>query len=68
MSLENIELEIIIDNKGNITYSVNGVKGKSCIEATEFLDNAIGEITKRDYKRDFYEQKRRTVNRVNTRV
>ena len=68
MSLENIELEIVIDNKGNIIYSVNGVKGKSCTEATEFLDNALGKITKRDYKRDFYEQKRKAVNRVNTRV
>jgi hypothetical protein len=68
MSSDNIELEIIIDKKGNISYSVNGLKGKDCIEATEFLDNALGEVTKRDYKRDFYEQKRKGLNRVKTRI
>ena len=68
MSAENIELEITIDEKGNISYSVNGLKGKGCTEATEFLDNALGEVAKRDFKRDFYEQKRKSLNRVKTRV
>ena len=64
MSTSNIELEITIDEKGNISYSVNGVKGKNCTEATEFLDNALGEITKRNFKRDYYEQERNSLNRV----
>jgi hypothetical protein len=68
MSSDNIELEITIDEKGNISYSVNGLKGKDCTEATEFLDNALGEVTKRDYKRDFYEQERKGLNRVKTRI
>ena len=68
MSSDDIELEITIDEKGNIFYSVNGLKGKSCSEATEFLDNALGEITKRKFKREFYEQKTKGVNRVINRV
>lgn len=68
MSSDDIELEITIDEKGNISYSVNGLKGKSCSEATEFLDNALGEITTRKFKREFYEQKKKGLNRVISRV
>jgi len=68
MSSDNIELEITIDEKGNISYSVNGLKGKGCSEATKFLDDALGEITKRDFKRDFYEQNQKGLNRVINRV
>ena len=68
MSSDNIELEITIDEKGDISYSVNGLKGKGCSEATEFLDNALGEITKREFKRDFYEQDQKGLNRVTNRV
>ena len=68
MSSDNIELEITIDEKGNISYSINGIKGKSCTAETEFLDNALGEITNRNFKRDFYEQERKSLNRVNTRL
>jgi hypothetical protein len=68
MNSDNIELEITIDEKGNITYSVNGLKGKGCTEATEFLDNALGEVIKREFKRDFYEQERKGLNRVTSRI
>jgi len=68
MSSDDIELEITIDKKGNISYSVHGLKGKNCSEATEFLDNALGEITKREFKREFYEQKKKRLNRVISRV
>ena len=68
MSDQNIELEITIDDKGNISYSVNGLKGKGCTEETEFLDNALGEIKKRNFKRDFYEQERKVSTKVNTRI
>lgn len=36
--------EIVIDfnNEGNPTIKVNGVKGKSCIDVTKFLEQALG--------------------------
>ncbi len=67
MSTENIELEITIDEKGNISYKVNGMKGKGCTEETKFLDEALGEVTKRDFKRDYYEHKGKSITRVTTK-
>ncbi|MHA2290096.1 MAG: DUF2997 domain-containing protein [Promethearchaeota archaeon] len=67
MSAENIELEITIDEKGNVSYTVNGLKGKTCTEKTKFLDKALGEVAKRDFKRDYYEHPVDTTTRVSTR-
>ena len=67
MSAENIELEITVDEKGNITYTVNGVKGNSCTETTKFLDEALGEVAKRNFKRDYYERPVDTTTRISTR-
>ncbi|MHA1975986.1 MAG: DUF2997 domain-containing protein [Candidatus Hodarchaeales archaeon] len=67
MSAENIELEITIDEKGTVSYTVNGVKGNSCTETTKFLDEALGEVTKRDFKRDYYERAVDTTTRITTR-
>lgn len=64
MSSENIEIEIIIDAKGNIRYEALGMKGKSCIEETKFLDEALGKVVERKHKREFYEQQRKTNSRI----
>ncbi|MHA1996217.1 MAG: DUF2997 domain-containing protein [Candidatus Hodarchaeales archaeon] len=67
MSAENIELEITIDEKGNVSYTVNGIKGKSCTESTKFLDEELGEVTKRKFKRDYYEHPVDATTRVTAR-
>jgi hypothetical protein len=67
MNSDKIELEITIDEKGNISYTVNGVKGKTCTEETKFLDEALGEVIKRDFKQDYYEHKGKTVTHVTAR-
>ncbi|PWI48677.1 hypothetical protein CEE45_05555 [Candidatus Heimdallarchaeota archaeon B3_Heim] len=67
MSADNIELEITIDEKGDISYTVNGVKGKSCTETTRFLDEALGEVTNRDFKRDYYQRPVEATTRVTAR-
>jgi hypothetical protein len=67
MSAENIELEITIDEKGNVSYTVNGIKGKSCTESTKFLDEELGEVAKRKFKRDYYEHPVDDITRITTR-
>ena len=64
MNSENLEIEIIIDDKGNIRYEALGMKGKSCIEETKFLDETLGRVVERKHKREFYEQQRKTNSRV----
>lgn len=67
MSTDNTEIEIIVDKKGNISYEILGMKGKSCLEETKFLDDALGKVVDRKHKREFYEQHTKTQNRVYNR-
>ncbi len=67
MSVQKTEIEITVDNEGNVSYKVKGLKGKSCTDATKFLDEALGEVTKREYTREYYEQQTRTKTRISAR-
>ena len=67
MSIQKTELQITIDKQGNVTYKVKGLKGKDCIKSTEFLDDALGEVTTREYTREYYESKVRTTQRIETK-
>lgn len=49
------EIEISIDNEGNISYTVKGMKGKDCEKETKFLDD-IGDVTERKYTSEYYQQ------------
>ena len=66
MSVQKTEIEITIDKQGNISYKVKGLKGKDCIKSTEFLDDDLGEVTNREYTREYYESKVKTTHRVET--
>ena len=67
MRVEKTEIEITIDGEGNVSYKVKGLKGKGCTKATEFLDKALGEVTKREYTQEYYQQSVRTSTRIKTR-
>jgi len=62
-----IELEITIDDKGDVAYEVKGAKGRNCTSETAFLDEAIGKVKDRSFKRDYYENGVGTTRRVTTR-
>ena len=36
------DIEIVINQKGEVTFEVKGVKGGSCIAETKFLEEALG--------------------------
>ena len=67
LRIEKTTLKITIDKQGNVSYQVQGLKGKDCIKATEFLDKDLGEVTNREYTREYYESKVETTRRVETR-
>ena len=50
---EKPEIIIEIDEDGNITFEVNNVKGQGCKELTKALEDALGEVTDRNYKEEF---------------
>ncbi|MFX1515396.1 MAG: DUF2997 domain-containing protein [Promethearchaeota archaeon] len=67
MSVETIEIEITVDEVGNVSYKVKGLKGRGCTQETEFLDEALGEVTKRKYTPEYYQEQIKTSTRIKTR-
>ena len=52
------EFEIVIGPDGDIRIEVKGGDGKSCLELTEFLEKALGEVKTRELKPEYYQQTR----------
>jgi Protein of unknown function (DUF2997) len=51
------DIEITISPSGEVSFTVKGVKGASCIDATKFLEQALGgEILEREPTSEYYEQ------------
>ena len=67
MSVQKTEIKITIDKQGNVSYKVLGLKGKDCVKSTKFFDDDLGEVTNREYTREYYENKVRTTHRVETK-
>lgn len=52
------EIEILIDEKGKVTFWVRGIPGKACLDVTKELEQALGnEVVKRDYTGEYYLEK-----------
>ena len=47
---------IKISEDGSVSLEVIGVKGKSCVDLTKDLEEALGVVTKRVNKKEFHER------------
>lgn len=56
MGVNRQELDIIIAEDGTVTIQVNGVKGKRCLDASAFLEEALGEVEDREFTREYYQE------------
>ena len=50
------EIFITINPDGNVTIRTKGFKGKSCLKATEALEEALGKVSERKLTSEYYEQ------------
>lgn len=51
------DIEITISASGEVSFTIKGVKGASCIDETKFLEQALGgEILVREPTTEYYEQ------------
>jgi hypothetical protein len=50
------ELEIEISPDGRITVRVKGVPGKECLEASRFLEEALGRRVTRELTPEYYQE------------
>lgn len=58
------EIKIIINEKGDVSFEVHGVKGQGCQKLTEALEKEIGSVQKRVHKQEWYQ---REANRLQQR-
>ncbi len=56
MGLTKTDIIFDIDDDGNITITVEGVKGKSCEELTASLEAALGTVTAREHTSEYYQE------------
>jgi hypothetical protein len=49
------EIEVVIDEEGEATVHVQGVKGRSCTKLTADLERALGKVAKRTMTREALE-------------
>jgi hypothetical protein len=51
------DIEIVIAPNGDVSFTVKGVKGASCIGETKFLEEALGgAVTEQQKTGEYYEQ------------
>jgi hypothetical protein len=50
------EIDVYLDKTGQVRLEVRGVKGRTCLEITTELEQALGgEVTAREFTPDAYE-------------
>jgi len=50
------EVEVVIDAVGKVTITVRGVRGKTCVDLTRPLEEALGgELESRSYTAEYYQ-------------
>jgi hypothetical protein len=58
------EMQITIGPDGEVSIEVIGVAGKECVDVSEFLEEALGEVSDRQYTREYYQQPASTNEQV----
>ena len=49
-------VEVILGKDGSVKVEAQGFTGKSCEEATKFLDELFGEATEKKHKDEYYQE------------
>ncbi len=49
------EMTVTIDADGSVAISVAGVKGKSCVDLTTWLEEELGVVTSRTNTSEYYQ-------------
>jgi hypothetical protein len=53
-------IEIIINSSGQLTINATGFSGTDCEKATAFLEQALGQLTAKQRKPEWYQRNQRT--------
>lgn len=50
------EIEIVIDENGEVKLETKGIKGKKCEEIALVMEKVLGRIKKKERKPEYYEK------------
>jgi hypothetical protein len=53
------DIEVVISPSGEVTFTVKGIKGGSCLDETKFLEQALGGVSavvEQQKTGEYYEQ------------
>ncbi len=56
MGLTKTDILFDIDEEGNITITVEGVKGRDCTKLTQELEEALGVVIDKQYTSEYYQE------------
>lgn len=60
------ELEIIIDENGEVHLDIKGVKGKKCVEIAAMIEKTIGEMKSKKHKPEYYQSEVHISSQIDT--
>lgn len=49
------EIEFTIDDNGNVSFEVKGIKGKRCLEVTKEIEEVLGIVVNREHTSEYYQ-------------
>jgi len=61
------EIVVNIGPEGETTIDAQGFKGKTCAEATEFLEKGLGAVAKSTKKAEFMQKAPQVKNQIRTK-
>jgi hypothetical protein len=61
---ERTELEILIGPDGEVRIVTHGLTGQTCLTETKDLEQALGEVRRREKTREFYVEPKRATSKV----
>ena len=50
------EIEVEIDDKGDVRFHVKGIKGKGCLDYAELFQKVLGKLMNKKLTPEYYEE------------
>lgn len=50
------EIEVTISSDGQVSLRPKGAKGADCLELTRAIEEAVGEVERREFTSEYYER------------
>ena len=63
-----VELNIEIDESGNVKADIKGIKGKGCLEYSKILQELLGTIKEQKLTSEYYDQDVKITDKITNKI